>query len=110
MWQPLVVTLFVVGATLYAAWALTPVRLRWRALTRIDAALARDLAPLWRRTLRENLLAPLLRRAASRGGGCDQCGAAAAAPPAAARPGAAGPQAAGLGAVRQGPVGKAPTS
>lgn len=68
MLQQLVVVLAVLGAALYVTWALVPARLRFAALTRLDAALGPGTG-----LLRERIVAPLLRRAMP-AGGCAGCG------------------------------------
>lgn len=69
MLQQLVVALAVLAAALYTAWALVPARLRFAALSRLDAALGPGPG-----VLRERIIAPLLRRAMP-AGGCASCGA-----------------------------------
>lgn len=68
MLQQLVVVLAVLAAALYVTWALVPARLRFAALTRLDAALGPGTG-----LLRERIVAPLLRRALP-SGGCASCG------------------------------------
>ncbi|MCU0760249.1 MAG: hypothetical protein MUF07_13770 [Steroidobacteraceae bacterium] len=71
MLQQLVAALAVAAAALYTAWALTPARARFTALSRLEAALGPG-------PLRERLVRPLLKRALP-AGGCASCGSAPAA-------------------------------
>jgi hypothetical protein len=69
--QSVLVALAVLAAAGYAFWTLCPSRLRFAALRRLDAALARG--ALGDSVLRRRFVTPLRERAA-RAGGCDSCG------------------------------------
>jgi len=74
MLQQLLVVLAVLAAAAYAAWSLTPARIRFTLLSRLDTALARrEVAAGRPGVLRVRVVAPLLRRAMP-AGGCASCG------------------------------------
>jgi hypothetical protein len=79
MWQALVVAPIVIAALAYAAWALVPVRARFRLLDRARSGLLAAPGGGLRNALRARIVEPLLARARL-APGCGGCSAASVSP------------------------------